>query len=86
MKTEPGIIKFYWDCRGLKGFLCSSKSHKLKFYFNDGKRKLFYPDLIGMSASAHAFAIKSRMTCLYASVYINSLRKEQQIFYHNIAY
>ena len=56
--NQPGNIKFNWGYRGLQGFLCSSKSHKLDFYFNDEKRKLFYLDLIDMSAPAHAFAIK----------------------------
>ena len=36
-------------------------SQKPIFYFADEKRKLMYPDLIDMSAPAHAFVIKDDM-------------------------
>ena len=57
-----GHVKLNWVYRGLQGFLDIKKSQKPKFYFMDDKRKLMYPDLIDMSAPAHAFAIKNDVT------------------------
>ena len=51
-------MKFIWEYRGLQGYLYARNSQKPKFYFVDEKRKLMYPDLIDMSAPAHAFVIK----------------------------
>ena len=59
--TETANGQFYWVYRGLKGFLETREGQKPKFFFTDERRKLMYPDLIDMSAPAHAFAIRNDM-------------------------
>ena len=57
--TETANGQFYWVYRGLKGLLETREGQKPKFFFTDERRKLMYPDLIDMSAPAHALAIRN---------------------------
>ena len=57
--TENTNGQFYGNYRGLHGFLETREGQKPKFFYTNEKRKLMYPDLIDMSAPAHAFAIKN---------------------------
>lgn len=58
MFTENTNGQFCWVYRGLHGFLETREGQKPKFFYTDEKKNLMYPDLIDMSAPAHAFAIK----------------------------
>ena len=44
-----------------RDFWRPGRAKKPKFFFTDERRKLMYPDLIDMSAPAHAFAIRNDM-------------------------